>query len=134
MLDVTGNGIILSLMNSATTTTKTTKIPALKITLIRREGTVREVNEGLAVLLGADVFGQADLALCGWSRTVPREGGYHKCSFVVEYADGETYEGRYDLKAGEGVSIGAHMMAHLEYAVKRGNASAAAFLAGYAVG
>lgn len=94
----------------------THKLPAFKITLMRKEGTVQEIRDGLAVLMGPDVFGKADELLCEWSRTAPRvgAGGYHKCHFVVEYTDGETYEGRYDLKAGEGVSLGAHMESHLK--------------------
>lgn len=73
---------------------------------------LREAGDAFGVF--DDVFGKADELLCEWSRTAPRDGGYHKCSFKVEYTDGETYEGRYDLKAGEGVSIGAHMESHLK--------------------
>lgn len=40
----------------------------------------------------------ADEALRMWARTAPKNGGYDKCDFQVEYMDGSTYKGRYDLK------------------------------------
>lgn len=44
-----------------------------------------------------DIWVAADKVLFDWSATAPKDGGYHKCDFVVEYEDGEKYTGRFDL-------------------------------------
>lgn len=40
---------------------------------------------------------QADAVLRRWSESVARDGGYDKCEFSIEWANGATYRGRYDL-------------------------------------
>ena len=72
------------------------KVAAVKITLDRAEGLVSEC--GIEIAEGPKVWDAADEILFRWSKTAPKTGGYDKCDFKVEYADGETYEGRYDLK------------------------------------
>lgn len=72
------------------------KVAAVKITLDRAEGLASECV--VVVVEGRKVWDQADAVLLQWSKTAPKTGGYDKCDFKVEYADGETYEGRYDLK------------------------------------
>lgn len=97
-------------MNNATN-----KVRAVKVTIKREEGTVLECEAAPSVFTGDNLFLHADNRLREWRRTAPREGGgYHKVRFAVEYADGETYEGRIDLTRACPVSIGLHMQAHLE--------------------
>lgn len=74
----------------------TRKVAAVKITLDRAEGLASECV--VVVVEGRNVWDQADAVLLQWSKTAPKSGGYDKCDFEVVYADGETYEGRYDLK------------------------------------
>lgn len=65
----------------------------------------------------ACVWTRAAAVLAAWSYSAPAEGGYHKCDFVVTYADGSTYGGRFDLVR---MTIGgypdpaAHMREHCE--------------------
>lgn len=59
--------------------------------------------------LGVSLWQRADAQLRSWSFTAPSTGGYDKCDFKVTFADGEMYEGRYDLKRGDGASIGGHI-------------------------
>ena len=35
--------------------------------------------------------------LHSWASTAPKEGGYDKCDFEIEFEDGQLYQGRYDL-------------------------------------
>lgn len=42
-------------------------------------------------------FGRADTVLRRWSESVARDGGYDKCEVSVEWENGATYHGRYDL-------------------------------------
>lgn len=103
------------------------KVPAVKITLTRAEGYAAECVT--VVLEGPELWTRANGTLHGWSYTAPKSGGYNKCDFKVEYADGETYEGRYDLKhfTLEMPSLARHMVGFLEVAslrVKPGNMSA----------
>lgn len=110
----------------------TTKIQATTITLTRAEGMIHEcmtltvsatdVRNELGDRVGdfiatTDVWRRANAVLAAWSRTAPRSGGYDKCDFRVTYADGDTYDGRYDLKAiaADGYpSIERHMFRHCE--------------------
>ncbi len=70
------------------------KIKVKKITLDRAEGPT--------ALLGPPVtrssFEDADRILRDWAHTAPAGGGYDKVDFRIEWQDGETYEGRYDMK------------------------------------
>jgi hypothetical protein len=45
----------------------------------------------------ADSWAHADTVLHRWSESVARDGGFDKCEFTVEWEDGETYQGRFDL-------------------------------------
>jgi len=71
------------------------KIKVKEIYLYKTEGLIAE--EPKKVTVGD--FRTADLFLLAWSNTAPKAGGgYHKVDFKITYLDGETYEGRYDLK------------------------------------
>ncbi len=76
-----------------TTTTATTTVPVARIVLTRAEGRAYE-----CVTVPCATFKATDTLLRRWARTAPATGGYDKCDFRVEWADGETYNGRFDLK------------------------------------
>lgn len=59
-------------------------------------------------------FEDAGHALAIWARTAPKGGGYDKTDFIVVWNDGETYEGRVDLKR-EHV-LGYDLRAHIRSA------------------
>ncbi|QYY33701.1 hypothetical protein K2O51_31135 (plasmid) [Cupriavidus pinatubonensis] len=62
------------------------------ISLTRIEGApVAGINERVTT------WAQADSVLRRWSESVARDGGYDKCEFSVEWQNGATYHGRYDL-------------------------------------
>ena len=89
------------------------KIKVVKINLYRAEGRVQD-----CVAATATRFSAADAWLRCWSTTAPDDGSYHKCDFTIEWADGETYEGRYDLKKHDGSLdnlIGRHVRRFLEW-------------------
>jgi hypothetical protein len=106
------------------------KIEATTIALTRAEGrhedcvTVTVTSSGVVnaagrpvgrYVDGANVWRRADAVLAAWSHSAPRTSRYHKCDFVVTYADGETYQGRYDLvrMCVDGYpSIERHMLSH----------------------
>jgi hypothetical protein len=68
-------------------------IPPKIITITRAEGPTAECNKPRT----ASSWLEANFALRCWASTAPENGGYDKCDFKVEFEDGETYEGRYDL-------------------------------------
>lgn len=78
------------------------KIRARSITLRRLEGDRQRDDFSSHTLTPLDdksVWERANSLLRKWSETAPRRGkGYHKVSFIVTYEDGETYQGRFDLK------------------------------------
>ncbi|MCA8270374.1 hypothetical protein [Burkholderia vietnamiensis] len=77
----------------------TPEIPAARIG-VKRITVTR--GEGPADLCGkqksVSTFDHANLVLSRWSATAPDSGGYDKCDFEIEFQDGSTYQGRYDLK------------------------------------
>lgn len=79
--------------------TQTAKIQAVKIILNRAEGSPH--NCGEKTVEGPDVWLNANVVLSGWAHTAPGKGnkreGYHKCDYTVVFADGNTFDGRYDL-------------------------------------
>jgi hypothetical protein len=129
-------------------------IPVIKIVVTRGEGFTRECGTPHEV----SSFADADRVLSTMARTAPEHGGYHKVDFVVTFADGETYRGRYDLKRediGAYDAIGQQMVRYLKLAAgtycpphwsaedhagylarlaPERRASAVAFLATYAIG
>lgn len=69
-----------------------TKVLIASVWIERAEGRADECVERTVDSLAA-----ADAVLREWSETAPATGGYDKCDFKITFADGETYEGRYDL-------------------------------------
>jgi hypothetical protein len=65
-----------------------------KIVIIRAEGKIELC--GIEQL--AKSWKQADEILLEMSETAPKDGGYDKTDFYIEFVDGQEYEGRYDLK------------------------------------
>lgn len=86
---------------------------AFSITITRVEGTHEECDKPATVASFAD----ADALLMQWSETAPKTGGYDKCDFVIQWANGDTYAGRYDLKhhTCERPSVAQHMIDECEF-------------------
>lgn len=89
-------------------------IKATKITILWSEASYDENIE----FTGDNVFGQANDYLKRLARTLPEKHlGYYKTKFRIEWEDGSTYEGRYDLKLNDVVygDIGRHIRQFLEF-------------------
>jgi hypothetical protein len=71
-------------------------IQAKKITITRAEGPTELCKT--RSFEGPDCWEHARNWLHGQSWTYPQKGGYDKHDFVVEFEDGDTYEGRLDCK------------------------------------
>ena len=108
-----------------------TKSPITKITLARAEGpnplpprvvicsTPCFDNTGSPSPVGS-LFTKAQHTFNQWAHTAPKQGeGYDKCDFEVEWAEGATYRGRYDLQAtgldDSGNTLQDHIIQHLKY-------------------
>lgn len=50
------------------------------------------------VLHNVKSFREADRIMFQQAESAPKNGGYDKCDYTVEWADGSTYQGRYDMK------------------------------------
>jgi hypothetical protein len=72
----------------------TRKHRVVSIEITRAEGPTTECGHTHVV----STFEAARKILRDMSETAPATGGYDKCDFLVMWDDGETYEGRYDLK------------------------------------
>lgn len=90
-------------------TTTATTVPVSSIELERLEGLIPE-----CLTVTVPDFAKANATLREWSYTAPKgpRSGYHKCAFVVTFADGETYSGRFDL-TDEPERLEAHIRANL---------------------
>lgn len=55
------------------------------------------------------------MILAPGQKTAPKNGGYDKHDFVVTFADGLVYEGRYDLSAEGAPSLEKHIADHMAY-------------------
>lgn len=90
------------------------KVKAVRFDLERVEGRHSE-----CVKVSVTTWAGADSILRQWAHTAPDDGSYHKCDFKVHYADGETYEGRFDLKRHDVTMPEAllfhHMWMHVTY-------------------
>lgn len=86
------------------------KIQPKTIWLQRAEGYIEEIERDGEHTVST--FAEAATVLKRWALTAPKDGTYDKCDFKVTYADGDTYEGRFDLEykhAQEADPLGAHM-------------------------
>ena len=90
--------------------TQTEVVPVKRIILDRVEGPTESCGERIA-----SDFRHTDLLLQGMAHTAPEQGrGYDKVDFKIEWEDGETYEGRYDLnKFGEDDDLGQSLVRHV---------------------
>lgn len=89
-------------------------IKATKITILWSEASYDENIE----FTGDNVFGQANDYLKRLARTLPEKHlGYYKTKFQIEWEDGSTYEGRYDLKRHDVIygDLGMHVRQFLEF-------------------
>lgn len=72
------------------------KAKVVRIHLYRAEGPTKVLErEGRQATVSS--YEEADRKLKRWAETAPEKGGYDKTDFEVEWEDGETYKGRYDL-------------------------------------
>ncbi len=96
----------------------TAKIPAVKITITRAEGPT-ELCRKPKMFEGPRCWTAANAWLMGQSETFPAQGGYDKHDFVVEFENGETYEGRLDCKASDcddpDLNVAKHMRDFIEF-------------------
>ncbi len=121
--------------------TKEQKSPVTKITLTRAEGPnplpprVVICTTPCFDTTGSDspvgsLFCKAQIVFNKWSHTAPKEedGGYDKCDFEVEWAEGATYRGRYDLVSSgrddSGDTLQDHIINSLTYHSTHGNPEA----------
>jgi len=95
-------------------------IRAIKIELYRAEGFADECGPAPAIE-GERVWQRANETLMRWSHTAPKNGGYDKCDFKITFADGETYEGRFDLMhwSCEFPNLAGHVQSFCEFASLR---------------
>lgn len=71
------------------------KAIATKIEVERCEGPIAECSR---IPTTVRTFREANDVLRRWALSAPAMGGYDKCAFVVDYGNGDTYSGRFDLK------------------------------------
>lgn len=84
-------------------------IPAVSITLTRKEGGNHDLNEPHTIE-GGDVWNKANVLLSLWGREA-QPGKHNKVDFHIRYADGETYSGKYYVSRGDQVTghLGKHI-------------------------
>lgn len=82
-----------------------------EIVIRRLEGTKEEVRKIHTV----KSFEDANSVLNYMARTAPTKGhGYDKCTFRIDFEDGFSYTGRYDLSRDEYADLADHIRVHLE--------------------
>lgn len=93
------------------------RIQIKSLELVRAEGPTAECGRAKIDSTGLQAMQDAQTQLRRWADTAPAKGGYDKCDFHVEFADGSEYDGRYDLKhwSLENVDLPGHMRSFLEY-------------------
>jgi hypothetical protein len=96
------------------------KIQAREIWIRRAEGRPgRDDMEPHTFKAGAvSPWEQANAWIHRQARSAPEGGGYDKTDFKITYADGETYEGRFDLErehAGRHDPLGEHVRTFLQF-------------------
>ena len=64
-----------------------------KVTINRAEGPTKLLEDPRTV----PSFDEADLILRNWAFSAPKDGSYDKVDVRAAWADGETFNGRYDL-------------------------------------
>ena len=87
----------------------TMKIQVKEITIIRAEGLSSECGKKHT----AKSYAEAEAILTRMAHSAPKSGGYDKTDFTVTFEDGETYDGRYDLKYTRDESLAEHMKSFL---------------------
>lgn len=71
------------------------KIGVKSVELLRGEGLISFTDQFMKVY---EDLGFANMALSELAHKAPSCGAYNKISYIVTFLDGETYEGRIDLK------------------------------------
>lgn len=90
------------------------KTKAVKITVTRFEGRSAECDVPHS-FEGEGVWTRATALLRKWGNSGPKDMlGAFKCGFEIVFADGETYEGRFDAKPGC-ETLAEHVRTHCEF-------------------
>lgn len=92
------------------------KIKAVAIQIERAEGPVKEcVSRRFE---GDTCWEQVNQQLVKWAHTAPKLG-YDKCDFTIFFADGETYQGRFDNERldhpDREKSLAEHVLSHARF-------------------
>lgn len=87
----------------------TTKIAVKSITIARAEGLSHECYE-----TKHETWASAESRISRICATAPKKGGYDKCDFKIEWADGQVYEGRYDAAFPGSRSYEGTLAGHVE--------------------
>lgn len=90
--------------------------PVLSVTLTRLEGAVEELIT--VAFVGPVALGEARAELRRWARTAPPPQAYDKCDFVVRWANGCTYRGRYDLQQTSSGSLAEQIRQGVAWAIE----------------
>lgn len=88
------------------------KIPVKRIWLRRVEGHTKDLGQRTVTS-----FKAADEQLARWAQTAPEKSG-HKTDFQVEWADGETYTGTYEIHRADATKLnllGSHIQHYLGF-------------------
>lgn len=88
------------------------KIPVKKIWLRRVEGRTQDLGQRTVTS-----FKAADEQLARWAQTAP-EKSVHKTDFQVQWTDGETYTGTYELQRADATRLnilGSHIQHYLAF-------------------
>lgn len=103
--------------------TRSTKVPAVSITVTRTEGGNHDLNEPHEVV-GGDVWNKANVLLSLWGREA-KEGEQNKVKYHIRYSDGETYSGTYYVGRKDQVSanLGRYMSTILKAAAGKAKPS-----------
>lgn len=86
---------------------------AIEIEIEQAEGRVGcEIHETVE---GSGIWAKANAVLRRIAATAPASGGYYKCDFIVTFDDGDTYQGRIDIKRFGNETLEGHIQHHCEF-------------------
>ncbi len=90
-------------------------VPVKKIVITRVEGPIKLCDRPMEF----KDFNSASAWLASQSPTFPKDGGYDKHDFTVEFEDGETYSGRLDCMhfscRNADLDVKRHIVSHCEW-------------------
>jgi hypothetical protein len=101
----------------------TEKIKIANIFFHRVDGTTQEVKTQILNVYQSEekenIFDIVNKKISDWSITAPYKGnGYNKCDFTLEWENGKTYGGRFDMQFGYN-NLSDHIKKYLTFYVKK---------------